>query len=399
MGSGTWIYQGRQYHQWFGHGTAPTTDEKPAPASLDDRIKLLGSAALASFPVGLRGHRVLQPEQAWQGDFRAAMHAWAGASGLSPHRFAETMLGTRADSPGAKDVQASAAAVATATRQREMWNASDHLAAGMQAVGLDHWPRFVAAAAARAAFLRQSDLLVRVQSQRGGPPGSGSRRGGPPVDTLSTAELARTARYDALVRQITAVEPNNPHALGLRQLNTAPSSELVASLEAEWLAVRGRQAPGPFVSSAALLPSPRLNPSGADRTQPGIAHTSSLLQAADRYWFQRCYKEEGAPVPAQVARALDGQRFPSFGALRRAFWIEVSKHEELLKAFTSEQASRMAIGLAPRASQAELTDRTRNSLEIDHTVRIADGGNVYDLSNMRVLTTRNHVNRHQGGNR
>lgn len=24
---GSWIYQGRQYHQWFGHGTAPKEEQ------------------------------------------------------------------------------------------------------------------------------------------------------------------------------------------------------------------------------------------------------------------------------------------------------------------------------------------------------------------------------------
>ena len=33
-----WMYQGRQYHQWFGHGTAPkeARDTRPASAGLFD---------------------------------------------------------------------------------------------------------------------------------------------------------------------------------------------------------------------------------------------------------------------------------------------------------------------------------------------------------------------------
>ncbi len=38
-----WMYQGRQYHQWFGHGTAPNEDTAsghPATAGLFDALSV-----------------------------------------------------------------------------------------------------------------------------------------------------------------------------------------------------------------------------------------------------------------------------------------------------------------------------------------------------------------------
>ncbi len=57
---GGWVYQGRQYHMWFGHGTKPQ-DETPdsgkdALGSLDQRIRMLGPTAIAGLPQSKRYH-------------------------------------------------------------------------------------------------------------------------------------------------------------------------------------------------------------------------------------------------------------------------------------------------------------------------------------------------------
>ncbi len=327
------------------------------------------------------------------------MRAWVAASGLSPDRFAETLLGTHADAPGIGDLRAAAATVATATTQRQMWAASDHLAAGMTAIRLEDWPRFVASAASRAASLSQDGLVVQVQSGRGVPPGSGARRGGFSPGSLSTAELFRMERHAALVRQITTLEPQNPTALGMRQLNTAPSAELVARLETELLAVQARKENAPFMSLRTLVPPPVRNQRSAARNEPGIAHTSTLLQPADRYWLLQCYKEEGAPVPAQIARALNGRHFSEFSALRAAFWREVRKTPDIAESLTPGQDTRIDKDRSPNVEDSTLMAGARMRLELDHEVRIKDGGPVYDFSNIRVRTPRSHIDRDMTGDK
>lgn len=56
-----WIYQGRQYHMWFGHGTRPK-DDVASPATEDaisaiaERIHDLGHVLMAGLPASKRHH-------------------------------------------------------------------------------------------------------------------------------------------------------------------------------------------------------------------------------------------------------------------------------------------------------------------------------------------------------
>ena len=57
----SWEDQGRQYHMWFGHGTAPDKGMKSSPdpsvtgKSTSDRVLALAYGAIAAFPASLRG--------------------------------------------------------------------------------------------------------------------------------------------------------------------------------------------------------------------------------------------------------------------------------------------------------------------------------------------------------
>ncbi len=396
MANGNWIYQGRQYHQWFGHGTAPTSGDGAAPAALDDRITVLGATTMASFPASQRHHATLQPGRAWHGPFQKAMRALVAVRLLSPERFAETMLGMHADAPGASDLQASAVAIASATKQRDMWAASDHLATGMKALTLDHWPRFIASAASRAASVPPEPVLVPVQYTRGRPPGSGTRPGGLSMDNLTTAEIVRLFRYKDLATRILEVEPANPTALGWRQQNSVPTESMISALEREWLMVQQRSNPQPFQTPGELIRPSVLNPAGAARNAPGTVHTSTELPVAGPHWLEQCYRD-GAPVPAQVARAMDGHAYQTFGEFRRAFWQTVEKVPELARQFSDAQRQQMRDGYAPAWEELTQTVGPRQKLELDHVAPIAGGGPVYDMSNIRIVTPRVHIDRHREG--
>ena len=56
-----WMYQGRQSHMWFGHGTKPVdgsaaADAKPDLGSIDERIHNLGHTLVAGLPASKRHH-------------------------------------------------------------------------------------------------------------------------------------------------------------------------------------------------------------------------------------------------------------------------------------------------------------------------------------------------------
>lgn len=58
VGNESWIYQGRQEHGWFGHGTSPETDRAmnpdAAPESLAERARYISHPAIAHFPASRR---------------------------------------------------------------------------------------------------------------------------------------------------------------------------------------------------------------------------------------------------------------------------------------------------------------------------------------------------------
>ncbi len=76
-GNDNWIYEGRQYHMWFGHETRPEED-KPAPSSKDarpplqDRIHNLGYTLAAGLPGSKRHHAMARLDTPDQGVSRAA---------------------------------------------------------------------------------------------------------------------------------------------------------------------------------------------------------------------------------------------------------------------------------------------------------------------------------------
>ena len=68
----SWVYQGRQYHMWFGHGTKPDSEKalpppKGALASLQDRIHNLGYTLAAGLPASKRHHAVAPLDAAIKG--------------------------------------------------------------------------------------------------------------------------------------------------------------------------------------------------------------------------------------------------------------------------------------------------------------------------------------------
>ncbi|MFC0228388.1 HNH endonuclease signature motif containing protein [Serratia aquatilis] len=110
-------------------------------------------------------------------------------------------------------------------------------------------------------------------------------------------------------------------------------------------------------------------------------------------WLNNAGKELGAPIPSQIADKLRGREFVNFDAFRKAFWTEVAKDATLVKQFIPANKKRMEDELAPRARFVD-TVGGRRSFEIHHVKPISEGGAVYDIDNLRVLTPKRHIEIH-----
>ncbi|WP_263854304.1 HNH endonuclease signature motif containing protein [Pseudomonas huaxiensis] len=112
-------------------------------------------------------------------------------------------------------------------------------------------------------------------------------------------------------------------------------------------------------------------------------------------WLDAASSKAGASVPTQIADQLRGRTFATFGHMRRAFWIAVANDSELLQQFTKANLDRMKEGLAPRAIQSEHKSR-KMSFELHHVHPIGEGGAVYNLDNIVVMTPKQHLELHYG---
>ena len=123
---------------------------------------------------------------------------------------------------------------------------------------------------------------------------------------------------------------------------------------------------------------------------------STPLPHIEGPWLAARNSDDGAPIPAQVAEKLVGQRFATFGDLRAAIWTLVANDPKLAPQFSTENNRLMQNGNAPYppeseqvvvAGSGELSHRT---WELHHEPAIKNGGPVYDLSTIRMVSPQQH---------
>ena len=101
----SWEDQGRQYHMWFGHGTASDQATKAAPGSsvvgqsTADRVLALAYGALASLPAAQRRQAEAQYHNGTLSRMKEAMTAWLRATALNQAAFASRLFGRSANDP------------------------------------------------------------------------------------------------------------------------------------------------------------------------------------------------------------------------------------------------------------------------------------------------------------
>lgn len=121
------------------------------------------------------------------------------------------------------------------------------------------------------------------------------------------------------------------------------------------------------------------------REYPGAA--SGTGQVVPGEWLRSEIDDTGAPIPAQIAKQLSGNVFKRFSAFREALWKAVANAPELSVQFSAEDLAAMKDGHAPYASPR--SPRTQSErLEIHYVVSPDNGGDVYDMDNMRIMTRR-----------
>ena len=128
------------------------------------------------------------------------------------------------------------------------------------------------------------------------------------------------------------------------------------------------------------------------RSIPGVA--SGYGEAVTATWLRGPTASQPAPIPSSVAEKLSGRPFASFAKLREAIWLEVSKDPELSRHLGELNLQELSNKRAPRAPLADRVGK-RVKYEIHHKHRVSEGGSVYDLDNLIIMTTKGHIQTHR----
>jgi hypothetical protein len=127
------------------------------------------------------------------------------------------------------------------------------------------------------------------------------------------------------------------------------------------------------------------------RYQPGVVTYGDDLVAASGRWLDAGIP---APIPLQVAKQLQGRSFQTFDDLRGAVWQAVARDAELSKGFGLKNLQQMESGYAPFAPRAFQDEAFGLRFNLHHVRTIGNGGPVYDLSNIRIVSPKTHYGLH-----
>ncbi|EIM5936046.1 TPA: colicin-E9 [Escherichia coli] len=129
------------------------------------------------------------------------------------------------------------------------------------------------------------------------------------------------------------------------------------------------------------------------RNKPGKA-TGKGKPVGDK-WLDDAGKDSGAPIPDRIADKLRDKEFKSFDDFRKAVWEEVSKDPELSKNLNPSNKSSVSKGYSPFTPKNQQVGG-RKVYELHHDKPISQGGEVYDMDNIRVSTPKRHIDIHRG---
>ena len=130
------------------------------------------------------------------------------------------------------------------------------------------------------------------------------------------------------------------------------------------------------------------------RNNPG--QVTGKGQKVSGIWLSDANTGNGSPVPSQIADRLRGRTFGNFDKFRKAFWLEISKDPDLSRQFKWGNSGNIKVGKAPAPRESE-QDGGKIKYDVHHIKPIIEGGEVYNVDNMGVVTPKRHVNIHRGG--
>ena len=129
------------------------------------------------------------------------------------------------------------------------------------------------------------------------------------------------------------------------------------------------------------------------REDAGVA--TGMGQPVTGIWLGAAAQGEGAAVPSQIADQLRGKEFRNFRAFREAFWRAVANDIGLAEQFDPGRLAAMNKGFSPFTRKAEHMGG-RRKYELHHKQYISQGGDVYGVDNISVVTPKRHVEIHRG---
>ena len=128
------------------------------------------------------------------------------------------------------------------------------------------------------------------------------------------------------------------------------------------------------------------------RDDPGAA--TGFGEPAHGIWLGSASEGNGAAIPNQIADKLRGQNFSNFRAFREALWNAAASDPELATQFRAHNIKAMMNGKAPSARENDhLGDKIK--FELHHIDLVSEGGAVYDIDNIRVVTPKRHSELHK----
>ena len=131
------------------------------------------------------------------------------------------------------------------------------------------------------------------------------------------------------------------------------------------------------------------------RSPRGCRVATGMGQPVTGIWLGAAAQGEGAPVPSQIADQLRGKEFRNFREFREAFWRAIGNDSELARQFDPGILDSMKRGKTPLAKERDQVGR-RIKFELQHKVYISQGGEVYGIDNIGVITPKRHVETHKG---
>ena len=153
-----WQYQGRQQHQWFGHGTAPKDGKEQPPAkpgslfdpmSVGQRIEYASGSVVAHSPRNQRSRWDVRVGGTNQDSLKTAVAVWYGASRLSRDAFRQRLLDPTTSDETVDRLRSAATGIVNARTHAQLGAAGEDLAAAAHTIGPDRWSRFIGAAERR----------------------------------------------------------------------------------------------------------------------------------------------------------------------------------------------------------------------------------------------------------